>query len=38
MSSEFAKRYGPWAVVAGGSDGIGAGFARGQLAQGEVHR
>ena len=26
--TEFSKRYGPWAVVAGGSDGIGASFAR----------
>jgi uncharacterized protein len=34
MSSEFAQRYGPWAVVAGGSDGIGAGFARGLAARG----
>jgi len=24
----FAERYGPWAVIAGGSDGIGAAFAR----------
>lgn len=24
----FADRYGPWAVVAGASDGVGAGFAR----------
>jgi short-subunit dehydrogenase len=34
MSSEFAEKYGPWAVVAGGSDGIGAGFARGLAARG----
>lgn len=26
--AEFAKRYGPWAVVAGASEGIGAAFAR----------
>jgi uncharacterized protein len=26
--TEFAKRYGPWAVVAGASEGIGAAFAR----------
>ena len=26
--TEFTERYGPWAVVAGGSDGIGASFAR----------
>jgi short-subunit dehydrogenase len=30
----FAERYGPWAVVAGGSDGIGAGFARGLASRG----
>lgn len=30
--SEFAKKYGPWAVVAGASEGMGAQFAR-QLAQ-----
>jgi len=29
--SEFAEKYGPWAVVTGGSDGIGLSFAR-QLA------
>jgi short-subunit dehydrogenase len=23
----FARRYGPWAVIAGGSEGIGAAFA-----------
>jgi short-subunit dehydrogenase len=34
MSSEFAEKYGPWAVVAGGSDGIGAGFARGLAERG----
>lgn len=27
MSSEFARRYGPWALVAGGSSGIGLAFA-----------
>ena len=27
-SSEFAERYGPWALVAGASDGVGAVFAR----------
>lgn len=26
--TDFSERYGPWAVVAGGSDGIGASFAR----------
>ena len=25
--TDFTERYGPWAVVAGGSDGIGASFA-----------
>jgi short-subunit dehydrogenase len=25
--TEYSERYGPWAVVAGGSDGIGASFA-----------
>lgn len=25
---EFYKRYGPWAVIAGGSEGVGAAFAR----------
>ena len=29
---EFARRYGPWAIVAGASEGIGAAFAR-QLAE-----
>ena len=24
---EFAQRYGPWAIVAGGSEGLGAAFA-----------
>jgi uncharacterized protein len=30
--SEFAERYGPWAVIAGGSEGVGAAFAH-QLAE-----
>jgi short-subunit dehydrogenase len=34
MSSEFADRYGPWALVAGGSDGIRAGIARGLAVRG----
>jgi len=28
MTAEFAHRYGPWAVVAGASDGVGAAWAR----------
>jgi len=28
MNDAFRRRYGPWAVVAGGSEGLGAGFAR----------
>lgn len=28
MSGELARRYGPWALVVGGSDGIGEAFAR----------
>ncbi len=32
MSGEFVGKYGPWAVVAGASDGVGAAFAEG-LAQ-----
>ena len=28
MRADFAERYGPWAVVAGASEGIGAAFAR----------
>ena len=31
---DFAGRYGPWAVVAGGSDGIGAAFAHEAAARG----
>lgn len=32
--SRFAERYGPWAVVAGASDGIGAAYARAMAARG----
>ena len=32
----FAERYGPWALVAGASDGVGAAFAR-QVAERGVH-
>jgi short-subunit dehydrogenase len=31
---DFRKRYGPWAIIAGGSEGIGAGFARELAARG----
>jgi len=31
---EFYKRYGPWAVIAGGSEGLGAAFARKVAAHG----
>ena len=30
----FAERYGPWAVIAGGSEGVGAEFARGLAERG----
>ena len=30
----FAEKYGPWAVIAGGSEGIGASFARKIAGQG----
>jgi short-subunit dehydrogenase len=33
-SAEFAGRYGPWALVLGASDGIGAGFARAVASRG----
>jgi hypothetical protein len=32
--TDFAARYGPWAVVAGASEGLGAAFARGLAARG----
>lgn len=31
---EFTERFGPWAVIAGGSDGIGAAYARESAARG----
>src|SRR5690348_16639220 len=30
----FARRYGPWALIAGGSEGVGASFARRFAAEG----
>ena len=33
LSKSFESRYGPWALVAGASEGLGAAFAR-ELAQG----
>ena len=32
--SSFAKRYGPWALVAGASEGVGAAYARAMAARG----
>ena len=32
--TSFAERYGPWAVVAGASEGLGEAFARGCAARG----
>jgi short-subunit dehydrogenase len=32
----FAEKYGPWALIAGGSEGIGASFAR-KIAQQAVN-
>ena len=34
MSSEFASKYGPWALVAGASEGLGAAFAEAIAARG----
>jgi short-subunit dehydrogenase len=34
MSTPFVERYGPWAVVAGASEGLGAAFARDLAARG----
>ncbi len=34
MDSDFRDRYGPWAIVAGASDGIGAAFASSAAARG----
>ncbi len=36
LSPDFKQKYGPWAVIAGGSDGIGAAFAE-QLAAAGIH-
>ena len=30
---DFSEKYGPWGIVSGGSDGIGAAFARGLAAR-----
>ena len=32
--ADFVNRYGPWAVIAGGSEGIGSAFAERLAAQG----
>ena len=34
LSQDFASRYGPWALIAGASEGLGAAFARCLAAQG----
>lgn len=34
MSMDFAGKYGPWGIVCGGSDGIGAAFARALASRG----
>ncbi|MCX2929398.1 SDR family NAD(P)-dependent oxidoreductase [Mycobacterium sp. CVI_P3] len=34
MSDDFSRRYGPWALVAGASDGVGAAFAEALAARG----
>lgn len=34
MSAEFSSRYGPWALIAGASDGVGAAFADALAARG----
>jgi short-subunit dehydrogenase len=34
MSSDFVKKYGPWAIVAGASEGLGAAFAEALAARG----
>lgn len=34
LSTEFATRYGPWALVAGGSEGLGAAFAEAVASRG----
>lgn len=34
MSMDFPEKYGPWGIVCGGPDGIGAAFARALAAYG----
>lgn len=34
LMTDFPRTYGPWAVIAGGSDGVGAAFAEGLAARG----
>lgn len=34
LAADFAERYGPWAVIAGGSEGVGESFARQLAGQG----
>ena len=37
MTTPFATRYGPWAVIAGASEGLGAAFAASLAARGLHH-
>jgi short-subunit dehydrogenase len=34
VTTALTSRYGPWGIVAGGSDGVGASFARGMASRG----